>query len=195
MKLPAKNQQEDELLKKAILGDRAGIAYLVDTYRDFAFTIALGIVSNREDAEEVVQDSFIKAFSSLGKFNNASRFATWLYRIVYNTSLTKVQYRKPAAVSIDIGHASELPDLAENQAWHSLVTAERKQYVKRLLCELSLEDRTIITLYYIAEKNIGEICEILDMNKSAVKMRLLRARKQLEASLHLLLNQEKRSLL
>jgi RNA polymerase sigma factor (sigma-70 family) len=195
MKLLRQIQPEDELLKKAALGDRAGIAYLVNTYKDFAFTIALGIVSNREDAEEVVQDSFVKAFASLGKFKNTAKFSTWLYKIIYNTSITKIQYRKPSPVSFDTPYAPDFPDLTENRSWESLIAAERTKYVTLLLDSLAAEDRVIITLYYIGEKSIGEICDILGTNKSAIKMRLLRGRKQLETALHLLLHQEKRNLL
>lgn len=195
MKLLRQIQPEDELLKKAALGDPAGIAYLVNTYKDFAFTIAMGIVSNREDAEEVVQDSFVKAFASLGKFNNSAKFSSWLYKIVYNTSLTKITYRKPPPVPFDTQYAADLPGFSENQSWDALVATERKKYVTLLLNELAAEDRIIITLHYIAEKSIGEICDILGANKSAIKMRLLRGRKQLETALQLLLDQEKRNLL
>lgn len=195
MKLFRQIQPEDELLKKAALGDPAGIAYLVNTYKDFAFTIAMGIVSNREDAEEVVQDSFVKAFAALRKFNNNAKFSSWLYKIVYNTSITKIQYRKPQPVPFETQYAAGLPGFSENQSWDALIATERKKYVTLLLNELAAEDRTIITLHYIAEKSIGEICDILGMNKSAIKMRLLRGRKQLEAALQLLLDQEKRNLL
>ena len=85
---------EDHYLDKAIHGERTGLEYLVDAYKEMAYTIAIRIVSNSEDAEEVVQDSFLKAFKYLDQFKRASKFSTWLYRIIYTTALTKLGSRK-----------------------------------------------------------------------------------------------------
>ena len=87
------------MLKLAVQGDEAGLDYLVSVYKDLAYTIAIKIVSNHEDAEEVVQDAFLKAFSALENFREASKFSTWLYRIVYNTAITKARGKKAAASS------------------------------------------------------------------------------------------------
>lgn len=183
-------EHEDELLDKAIRGDREGIEYLVNKYKDFSYTIALGIVANREDAEEVVQDSFMKAFASLGRFRKVSRFSTWLYRIVCNTAKTKAQQRRPGA--LDLAHQVIA---MEDQSWDLLKKAERKKYVELALRQLDEEDRLIVTLYYTGEQSIAEICQITGSNGSAIKMRLLRSRKQLEAALKLLLDKETRDLL
>ncbi|SKD02220.1 RNA polymerase sigma-70 factor, ECF subfamily [Chitinophaga ginsengisegetis] len=190
-----KNKQENEIWNKAISGDINSIAQLVNIYKDFSFTIAMSVVANNEDAEEVVQDSFMKAFASLGKFKQASKFSTWLYRIVYNTALTKLKRRKSPAISIDQQQENEQDGTTENQGWDLVKDAERKKYVTLALNKLSREDRLVLILHYIEEKNIAEICEILGAGKSAIKMRLLRGRKQLEMELGLLLNHETRNLL
>lgn len=189
------NKQVNDWLNKAILGEKAGIEYLVNTYKDLAYTIAKGIVLNNEDAEEVVQDSFMKAFSSLHKFKRASKFSTWLYRIVYNTAITKIKNRKLSTVGMDQQPENEQYAVAENHGWDLLKNKERKKYVSLALNRLSKEDRVVITLYYIGEMTIAEICEILSAGKSAIKMRLLRGRTQLEEEFELLLNNETRNLL
>ncbi|MEV4882080.1 RNA polymerase sigma factor [Chitinophaga ginsengisegetis] len=189
------NKQENEIWNKAISGDINSIAQLVNIYKDFSFTIAMSVVANNEDAEEVVQDSFMKAFASLGKFKQASKFSTWLYRIVYNTALTKLKRRKSSAISIDQQPENEQDGTTENHGWDLVKDAERKKYVTLALNRLSKEDRLVLILHYIEEKNIAEICEILGAGKSAIKMRLLRGRKQLETELGLLLNHETRNLL
>lgn len=189
------HNQENEIWNKAISGDINSIAQLVNTYKDFSFTIAKSVVSNNEDAEEVVQDAFMKAFASLSKFKQASKFSTWLYRIVYNTALTKLKSRKLPTISIDQQPESEQDGTTENHGWDLVKDTERKKYVTLALNRLSKEDRLVLILYYIEEKNIAEICEILSVGKSAIKMRLLRGRKQLEAELGLLLNHETRNLL
>lgn len=132
----------------------------------------------------------LKAFAGLGNFRQASKFSTWLYRIVYNTALTKMNSRKRSTVNIDEHKEAGRLTNNDNREWDLLVAAERRKYVSAALDRLKADERTIITLYYIAEKNISEICEITDLKKSAVKMRLLRGRKQLEYELKLLLNDE-----
>lgn len=186
---------EDTFLEKAIRGDKAGLEYLVSAYKNLAYTIAIRIVLNREDAEEVVQDAFMKAFASLSKFKKASKFSTWLYRIVYNTALTSKASRRISVVDLNGRFVNEQYISVENQQWDLTRDTERKKYVEIALGRLSEEDRLIITLHYIGELSISEICEIVNMKKSAVKMRLLRGRDQLEVELKLLLKDEVKDLL
>jgi RNA polymerase sigma-70 factor (ECF subfamily) len=186
---------EDLFLQKAIRGDKEGLEYLVSTYQNLAYTIAIKIVLNREDAEEVVQDSFMKAFASLGNFRKASKFSTWLYRIVYNTALTRMSSKPIPTADLDDYFENVKYVGIEDQQWNLIRYSERKKYVDLALSRLQQEDRLVITLSYIGELTVPEICEILGKKKSAVKMRLLRARKQLEVELRVLLNNEVKDLL
>jgi len=184
------SNKDNEILKKAIQGNKASLEYLVMTYKNMAYTIAVKIGLSNEDAEEVVQDSFLKAFSSLGNFREASKFSTWLYRIVYNTAITKSKRKKIFATEPAYIIAEKQTGDAENIGWHLLRNMERKRYVNLALEKLTDEDRMVITLYYIAEKDIAEICIITDMKRSAIKMRLFRGRKQLQSELENLLGEE-----
>jgi RNA polymerase sigma factor (sigma-70 family) len=195
MWLKHENSQEDGFLEKAIRGDRAGLEYLVRTYKDLAYTIAIGIVSNNEDAEEVVQDSFLKAFRSLHTFRRASKFSTWLFRIVYNTALSKLKRKRIPTAGLDEKMNEAKVAMIESDEWDLLEQEERKKYIDLALTQLTTEDRLVITLHYIGEKSISEICEITGKEKSAIKMRLLRGRKQLESALGSLLNDEIKDLL
>lgn len=177
---------EDEIINKAIDGDVASLQYLITEYKDAAYTLAVGILKNNEDAEEVIQDAFMKAFASLHKFKKASRFSTWLFRIVYNTAITKLKSRPVPPVQIEV---------VDEGVWEKLKEGERKKYIQMALSRLSEEERTAITLFYIAGKSISEIERILDVNKSAVKMRLLRGRARLREILGTLLDNEVKDLL
>lgn len=190
-----KDKNEDRFLEKAIRGDKEGLEYLVSTYQNLAYTIAIRIVLNREDAEEVVQDSFIKAFASLNNFKRASKFSTWLYRIVYNTALTRISNKSISIVNLNKHVENEQYTSVENQPWNLIRHDERKKYIDLALHRLPQVDRTIIALHYIGELTISEICEILNMRKSAIKMRLLRGRMQLETELKTLLKNETKDLL
>lgn len=189
------DRKEDHYLKQAILGERKGFEYLVGTYRNLAYTVAFKICQNTEDAEEVVQDAFMKTFAALANFRSASKFSTWLYKIVYHTALTKKGSRRMAGVELDeeSGAAGYLLD--EKNAFSSLVQADRKKYIDLALAALGEEERVVLTLHYLGEKSLSEIAEILDLGKSAIKMRLMRGRKKLEEALKDLLTEELKDLL
>lgn len=190
-----KSNQEDIYLKKAVRGDRTGLEYLVSNYTGLAYTIAIKILGNKEDAEEVVQDSFMKAFKAIGKFKKSSKFSTWLYRIVYNTAITKRRNRKTSIVSLDNAPMVEVLSKIEEKEWDGLLQDDKQKFLDLAMNNLSVEERLILTLHYIMEKNISEISTIMNLKKSAIKMRLLRARKQLKIELELLLGDETKNLL
>ncbi len=170
----------DELYLRLVLaGDASKFSWFVDRYKGMAFSIAYRIVNSREDAEEIVQDAFLKAFKSLGKFRQGSKFSTWFYRIVVNTALTKTRSAMPRPDSFDEGVVEDL--LVENvdSAYHNLDTAERKAVVNDAMDRLSVEDRLLLTLYYLNENSIGEITEITGIARENVKMKLYRARNRM----------------
>jgi len=186
---------EDYYLKKAILGEREGFEYLVNTYRNLAYTVALKICVSNEDAEEVVQDSFMKAFNALAAFKNASKFSTWLYKIVYYTAITKLNSTRKEHVELNEETDASGYILDEKREVAGLLQADRKKYINLALAQLAEEERIVIILHYLGEKSISEIEEILGLGKSAIKMRLMRGRKKLEGLLSVLLNEELKDLL
>ena len=181
---------DDYYLDSALRGERAGLEYMVNAYQDMAYTIAVRIVANVEDAEEVVQDSFLKAFKYLHQFKRASKFSTWLYRIVYNTALTKRGSKNLSTQewTDDEEYGEFVSD--ENNGLDRLAEADRKKYITLAISKLKEQDQLIVTLHYIAGKSITEVTEIMEMKSSAIKMRLLRSREKLERELLRLLNNE-----
>ena len=183
-------EDENHYLNKAILGERKGFEYLIARYQKLAYTLAVKICKNKEDAEEVVQDAFMKAFRALADFRSAAKFSTWLYKIVYYTALTKKSSRRMDGIELDEDSESEIYLLDEKKEFNGLVQADRKRYINLALNTLGEEERVVITLHYLGEKSTSEIAEILDIGKSAVKMRLVRGRQKLEQSLKGLLGTE-----
>ncbi|MCX2452044.1 RNA polymerase sigma factor [Pedobacter sp. PLR] len=190
-----RDRNEDHFLKQAILGEREGFEYLVRIYQNLAYTVAIKICGNSEDAEEVVQDAFMKAFNALANFRSASKFSTWLYRIVYHTALTKKSTRRMSSEELNEESGATGYLLDEKKEFGALVHADRKKYLNLALGQLSEEERIVVTLHYLGEKSTSEIGEILDLGKSAIKMRLMRGRKKLEESLKGLLREELKDLL
>ena len=166
---------DTQLIGRILDGDTSGYAVLVDRYKDLAYTIAYRILGKREDAEEVVQDAFVKAFQNLSSFRQKAKFSTWLYRIIYNTAISKHRQKKPGWQSIE---EITVPDkAAEIMAEEE---EDRHKILETAMQQLPEEDRILLTLYYVDESSIEDVHSVLGLSKSNVKIRLFRARKKLQ---------------
>lgn len=185
---------DDLLLRQAGQGQPQALAQLVQRYQGLAYTVALRVVGNAEDAEEVVQDAFLKAFAALGQFQRAAKFSTWLYRIVYNTALTQKRAQGQPR-ELPLTPTTPEPAATSGDGWAAVRQADQQKYVALALARLPADDALVLTLHYLGEQSIAEICAILGKKTSAVKMQLLRSRQQLEAALLQLLPTEHQHLL
>jgi RNA polymerase sigma factor (sigma-70 family) len=176
---------EKKIISRILAGDEGAYALLVNQYKSYAYTIALKIVRDNEEAEEVAQDAFIKAYQHLGKFHQEAKFSTWLYRIVFNTAISYQRKHKLKKESIEIvkyAAAAENPEKAEQE--------DRKRFIKKAMQKLAAADQTVITLFYLDELNLEEIGQITGTNSNAVKVKLHRARKKLAEELQGILKKE-----
>ncbi|MEM6718777.1 MAG: sigma-70 family RNA polymerase sigma factor [Bacteroidota bacterium] len=152
---------------------------LVGKYKDMVFTLALRMVGNKEDAEEVAQDTFVKAYRKLETFQGTSKFSTWLYRIVYNTSLDYIKKRKRVVLSehIDVVNEADIGNM--QNALTYIEAQEKKEMIEKALLQLPEEDRVLLTLFYFEEMPLKEISEIVKISYDNVKIKLHRSRKKL----------------
>jgi RNA polymerase sigma factor (sigma-70 family) len=157
-------------------GNQNAFAYLVDRHKDHAYNLALRICGNHEEAEEVAQDAFIKAYRSLSKFKMKSSFATWLYRIVYNTAISSVRTRKKAPLSLEDFPADATDFIGGNTNEEEAEEEYKSSLVNFALQKISEEERGLIDLYYYEELKTEEIAEITGISKSNIKIKLFRAR-------------------
>ena len=178
------NYSEEEAIESAMVGNEDGYRYLLEKYQTYAFSIAIGIVRNEENAEEIVQDAFIRVFKHISKFNKTGKFSTWLYRIVYNTSLTSLRGK----TKIDI-KSLDMPENYSN-GFDNLVKSDKIKFVNKAITKLSKTENLVITLYYTNECSIIEIAQITGWNTSTIKTRLYRARQNLYVELSKLLGSE-----
>jgi RNA polymerase sigma-70 factor (ECF subfamily) len=186
----------DELYLKFVLeGNTSKFSYFIEKYKDMAFSIAFRIVDNKEDAEEIVQDAFFKAFRSLDKFRKDSKFSTWFYRIVVNSSLSRARSKRPESSSIDENDIADVAVESVESAYRSLDLSDQKKFVHLALEQLSIEDRLLLTMYYLNENSIDEITEITDIIQDNVKMKLHRARNKMYKILNKNLRLEIQSIL
>ena len=187
---------ENSVLDSALKGEQSAYRYLLEKYKSYAFTIALRVVYNREDAEEVAQDAFVKAFKALPGFNRSGKFSTWLYRIVYRTALTSIRGGriKPEYLEEDTSYELNIPDTYAN-GFDKLTKDDQAQYLDLAISKLSETENLVLTLYYTCENSVSEISTITGWNPSTIKVRLFRARKNLYEELSKILSEEINDLL
>lgn len=172
---------DNEIIGKVLNGDQQAYAGLVDRYQNYVFTLTMRFTKNREDAEEVSQDIFIKAYRSLADFRGASKFSTWLYTIVNTTCITFLRKKKLETYSLDHEKVFELADSKDSGFRANLVEQKsRTNMVNEAIALLNTDDAEIITLFYKAEQSLDEIGKILGLDPKTAKVRLHRARQRLK---------------
>ena len=170
---------DQNLIDRTLQGDTNAFGELVDRYQNFVFTVAIRIVKISEEAEEVAQDSFIKAFDSLSTFRGDSKFSTWLYRIVYHKSLDRVKKNnRHRTYEINEEITDDSLDHIEN-GLEFMLSEERTKMIKECIDLLPPEDAAIISLYYFEEQTVKEIAKVTDLTEDNIKIKLYRSRKKL----------------
>ena len=175
---------DTEIINRVLGGDSASFGMLVKRYQNFVFTLALRFTKHREDAEEVSQDIFVKTFRCLADFRGGAKFSTWLYTIVYTTSITFLRKKRLATTSID--DESTFIQLENQDGGFNANIIEQKSKIANLneaINMLSPDDAEIITLFYKGEQSLDEIGQILGQETNTVKVRLHRARQRLKDKL------------
>jgi RNA polymerase sigma-70 factor (ECF subfamily) len=166
-------------IEQVLEGKVNAFSYLVDRHKDKAFNLAFRICGNREEAEEIAQDAFVKAYRSLKDFRMKSSFATWLYRIVYNTAISLVRSRRKGVLALEEFPADAVDFLSFNKNEDEAADDYRNSLVNFALQKISEEERGLITLYYYNELDTEEISRITGINKSNIKVKLFRARQKM----------------
>ncbi len=171
---------EDSLyIEKVLNGDTRAYTTLVNKHKDMVFTIARKIVRSTEDAEEIAQDAFIKAFNSLENFKQKSKFSTWLYRITYNTAVSRIRKKNIEVAVIDDEVVENYPGEQVYEFVEAMDDERQQRFIDAALEKLSPEDNVVITLFYLEECSVEEISKITALSKSNVKVKLHRIRKRL----------------
>jgi len=191
-------QQETDLaLITAVLnGNTAVYSELVKRHQRFVFTLALRFTKNREDAEEVAQDCFVKAYRALGTFRQTSKFSTWLYSITYTSAMSALRKKRLTTISLDDDEYTVQP--VSPSSYSDTDTIEKKSayvYLNQAIDSLLPDDAAIITLFYKGEQSLEEIGKVLFMEPNTVKVKLHRARVRLKEKLQYLLKDEVKELI
>jgi len=153
--------QDDQFyISKTLKGDLASFGILIKKHEKYAFTLALRILKNPEEAEEATQDAFMKVYHSLNSFEGNSKFTTWLYKIIYHEALRRLRKNKHEwnLIEQSIPHDGVSEEFLDGI--ETLHESQRKEIIKKGLECLKGNESTVLTLFYLQEQSIKEITEV-----------------------------------
>jgi RNA polymerase sigma factor, sigma-70 family len=172
-------ETDEQLVRKSQEDDERAFGELVSRYESKVYSLALKMLRNPEDAEDVLQDTFLRAYRGIKSFKGNSTFSTWIYRITANSALMRLRKRQLPTVSIDDADEREAPiniaDWAPGPV-EQMLNQETQAAMTEAIEALPPEFRQVFVLRDIEELSNAEVAEILDLSVAAVKSRLHRAR-------------------
>ncbi len=181
--------QDDVLVEKAIGGSEAAYKKLVDKYERALFFHILKMIKDREQVEDLVQETFVKAFDNLNTYSTNYAFSTWLYRIATNHTIDYLRKKKLQTLSIDEPMKTrdgememQLPDESAGTD-RNIIRKQRQKIVRNAIEDLPEKYRKVIQLRHMEEKSYQEIAEVLDLPLGTVKAHIFRAREMLYKAL------------
>jgi RNA polymerase sigma factor (sigma-70 family) len=176
---------DSDIIAMVLNGQKDAFSVLVQRYQQYVFTLAMRYVSNkREDAEELAQDVFVKAYRFLGDFKQTSKFSTWLYTIVHTTAISHLRKKKGYEIHIDEEKLIYIADNKHNYSTKNIAEARStKEQLNKAITQLGADEARVIHLFYQAEQSVEEIGLIMNISTNLVKVKLFRARQKLKTIL------------
>jgi RNA polymerase sigma-70 factor (ECF subfamily) len=183
------NYVETRLAKLSRGGDRRAFAELVELYKDKIYHLGYRMLNQKQEAEDIVQETFLRVFMNLEKYDENQKFSTWIYRIATNLCIDRLRKRKPN-YSID----AEMSD-SEGTDWHSILSSDEAGPEEELILsetQLNIRDaiqtlpdkyKTVVVLRYLHDMSLQEISDVLEMPVTTVKTRVHRGREFLRKKL------------
>ena len=176
------DHNDDTYVINCVLDGQTGLyAVLVDRYKDMVFSMVWKIVRSREEAEEVAQDTFLKAYQALPRFKHEARFSTWLFRIAYNTAISRTRKKKVTVLAIDERMVENYSTDPIRENTDGVDDEQRIELMKTTLKTLDKDDQMLISLFYQNDQSVEEISTITGLTGSNVKVKLHRIRKKIYA--------------
>jgi RNA polymerase sigma factor (sigma-70 family) len=182
------NDNDNELIHKIQDGDTNAFRTLVDLYKDKSLSLALSIVKNESLAEDILQDSFITVYKNIKGFKFKSKFSTWLYKIIVNTSYNELKRQKR---NISIEESDFVTNLSSEQKENLVLSFEdQKIYIQKAMEQLKTDEALVLRLFYLCEMSLKEITAITKFSASKVRVDIHRGKKNIKYQLKQLLGEE-----
>jgi RNA polymerase sigma-70 factor (ECF subfamily) len=171
---------DEVYIKRVLSGDSRAFSCLIDRHKAMVFTISLRITGQREEAEEVSQDVFLKMYQALHTFKGSSKFSTWLYSIAYNMAVSRVRKSRPDYIPLSDVEFKMSDGYDETMIFNDESDDhQRRVALSRALDHLKQDELLLINMYYTQEMSIEQISEITKLSSSNVKVKLFRIRQKL----------------
>ena len=171
---------DEVYIKRVLSGDSRAFSCLIDRHKAMVFTISLRITGQREEAEEVSQDVFLKMYQALHTFKGSSKFSTWLYSIAYNMAVSRVRKSRPDYIPLSDVEFKMSDGYDETMVFNDESDDhQRRVALSRALDHLKQDELLLINMYYTQEMSIEQISEITKLSSSNVKVKLFRIRQKL----------------
>ncbi len=173
-----KNLTDNEIIESVLKGNHEDYSLIIDRYKNRAYSLLKKMLKNEMDAEEVLQDSFLKAFNSLKSFRMESKFSTWFYRIIYNTALTTISDKK-RKIRMEMKSIDECYNLEETANSFYSEKNNSEKFILDLVEKLPVKNSLVVILFYIDNLSITEIGNIMGITTENAKVILHRSRNAL----------------
>ena len=173
-----RNLSDQEIIDSVRKGNDSDYSIIINRYKNKAFSMLKRMLKNDFDAEEILQDCFLKAYNSLGSFKGESKFSTWFYRIVYNSALTKLSSQK-RKIESEMSSVEEHFDLVSAYNSNEIEKKDLNNLIQETINKLPERYSAVITMFYLNEMSIEEISEVMHISVSNVKVMLHRSRNAL----------------
>lgn len=174
-----KHLSDFEIIDSINRGNVSDYSLLVNRYKDRAFSLLRRLLKNEMDAEEALQDCFLKAYNSLKSFRKDSQFSTWFYRIVYNTGLSIISSRK-RKIEQQMSSIDDQFDLASQDDEVYSTADNSRQYILKMVDKLPVRGALVVILFYMDGMSLSEISQVLGTSLVNTKVLLHRSRNALK---------------
>jgi RNA polymerase sigma-70 factor (ECF subfamily) len=174
---------ETTLIQKAQKGDHDALAALVDEHQRYVYNLALRVVKDENEALDLTQETFVRAWTALPNFKGQSQFRTWLYRIVTNLCYNKLPNLRRSLNDLGDDVMEDIPDLKFNSPSQEFESNETRQYLYQAIDDLDANYKLLITLRYQNDLSYEEIASTLNLPLGTVKTGIFRAKAQLRKTL------------
>lgn len=169
---------DTEIIESVRKGNQSDFEILVDRYKNKAFSLLCGMMKDNMEAEEVLQDAFVKAFYGLKNFKHEAKFSTWFYRIAYNTALTRLSAKK-RKIEKEMTSIDDELNISDDYYTHQTEKKDLSKFLTEIIDKLPPNYASVLTMFYLEEMSCEEISEVTNQTVSNVKVLLHRSRNAL----------------
>jgi RNA polymerase sigma factor (sigma-70 family) len=179
LKQQMKGVSDQEVIDSVKKGNHSDYAILIDRYKNKAFSMLSRMLKNKMEAEEVLQDSFLKAFNGLKTFKGEAKFSTWFYKIVYNSALSRLSVQK-RKTEMEMSSMDEHFNLVNEDDFNLTEKKDLSLYLKEMVNKLPANYASVISMFYLENLSCEEISEVMETSVNNVKVMLHRSRSALK---------------